>query len=109
MIVAEIDGVKVGLGRITQVENDAGELGGIFVLPEFRGRAVAAHLVEFLLKNNEYSTLFCIPFTHLEMFYRRFGFLSVDSTKPIPKKIAQKMNWCANTYESPVVLLSRSS
>lgn len=108
MVVAEIDGVKAGLGRITQVENDAGELGGIFVLPEFRGHSIATHLVEFLLKNSAYPKLFCIPFVHLEKFYKRFGFLPVDPTMPVPQKIAQKMSWCGNTYESSVVLLSRS-
>jgi len=106
-VVAEIDGAKVGLGRLVQVEKDAAELGGLFVLPEHRGHSIAANLVEFLLKNNTYPTLFCVPFTHLEMFYRRFGFLPTDPTMFVPEKITKKLQWCAGTYESDVVLLRR--
>lgn len=112
IVVAEIDGVKAGLGRITQVDNDAGELGGIFVLPEFRGRSIATGIVEFLLQHSDYPNLFCVPFTHLAMFYQRFGFLPVvlpaASTVAIPQKIVDKNNFCARTYETPTVLLYRS-
>jgi GNAT superfamily N-acetyltransferase len=104
-VVAEIDGVKAGLGRIVQVDLVSGELGGMFVLPEFRGHSIATRLVEFLLEYNEYPNLFCVPFKHLEMFYQRFGFLPVDPSLSLPSKIAQKTSWCKTTYKTPVTVL----
>ena len=109
IVVAEVDGVKAGLGRITEVENDAAELGGIFVLPEFRGQSVASHVVDFLSKHSKHPKLFCIPFVHLETFYQRFGFSPIDPTITVPQKIIQKMNWCGTAYETPMVLLCRSN
>ncbi|PRC92486.1 GNAT family N-acetyltransferase [Solimicrobium silvestre] len=105
--IAEINGVKAGLGRLCAVDNKAGELGGMFVLPDFRGHAIAANIVDFLLKNSNYSTLYCLAFAHLEVFYKRFGFLPVDETKSVPKEVTDKFLWCRDTYDSSVLLMCR--
>jgi GNAT superfamily N-acetyltransferase len=42
--VAEHDGIKAGLGRITQVQERVGELGGMIVLPAYRGQSIASHI-----------------------------------------------------------------
>jgi N-acetylglutamate synthase-like GNAT family acetyltransferase len=107
--VAELNGIKAGLGRVTAVNDGIGELGGMVVLPEFRGQAIAAKIVEFLLSNCGISSLYCIPFSHLQKFYRRFGFLPVDQTISVPMVVAEKYTWCHRTYDTPVALLYRQT
>lgn len=107
--VAEADGRRVGLGRIVPISNDVGELGGMYVIPDYRGHSVARHLVSFLLERSGHRQLFCIPFLHLEPFYAEFGFERAAAELEVPAPIAQKLEWCARQYPNPVVLLVRSA
>lgn len=65
--IAEIDAIKAGLGRLVKIEEGFWELGGIYVLEEYRNQKVASRIIEFLLKSPaiEACDIFCIPFTHL--------------------------------------------
>jgi len=107
--VAEVDNVKVGLGRLVPVDGTTGELGGIYVLPAFRGRKVAYSIVNFLLQHSPYQQLFCIPFAHLEGFYQGFGFHPVSDKAAVPCVVAEKVNWCAKEYPASVNLLLREA
>ena len=104
---AEVDNVKAGLGRLVPIDAGCGELGGIFVLPAFRGGGVANAVVSFLLENSRYRTLFCIPYAKLDAFYRGFGFRSVAAGTAVPDVVSEKLNWCAKQYSDPVCLLVR--
>lgn len=105
--VAEIDGVKAGLGRLIRIDAQTGELGGIYALPAFRGQGVARAVVGYLLEQSPYPRLFCIPFKHLEGFYRGFGFSPVPQDLAIPKAVSSKMCWCTSEYDAGVALLVR--
>lgn len=105
--VAEVDGRRAGLGRLVPVEEGIGELGGIYVLPDFRGQGLAREIVAFLVRESPYRQLFCIPFAHLEGFYRGFGFEPVGAGTPVPRELAAKVAWCAGEYPDPVALLLR--
>ena len=105
--VAEVNGVKAGLGRLVNVDGSSGELGGMYVLPAFRGRKVANAIVSFLLQRSPYRRLFCIPFAHLGGFYRGFGFQPVSAGTPVPGAVSEKVNWCAKEYPAAVTLLLR--
>jgi len=105
--VAEVDGEKAGLGRIVPVDATTGELGGMYVLPAFRGRKLAGAIVAYLLRHSPYRQLFCIPLAHLEGFYAGFGFLPVPAGTPVPRAVAEKVNWCTKEYPAPVRLLLR--
>lgn len=105
--VAEIDGVKAGLGRLVPVDETSGELGGMYVLPEFRGRQVAGAIVAYLLQHSPYRQLFCIPFSHLEGFYRGFEFQPVSAGSAVPGAVAGKLDWCTQEYAAAVNLLVR--
>lgn len=109
IVVAEVHGQRAGLGRIVAVDDVSGELGGIYVLPEFRGQAIARSIVTFLLERATCSRIYCIPFKHLESFYMSCGFAPVAKGTTVPASIAEKIEWCAATYPDPVVLLSLSA
>ena len=106
--VACLDGQRVGLGRLVRVADTIGELGGIYVLPGYRGRQVARDVVSFLLAHSPYPTLYCIPFAHLDGFYRGFGFAPASDTSSLPRTIADKVAWCATQYDEPVSVLLRT-
>ena len=109
LVSADMDGKSIGLGRLVPLEDGSAEMGGIHVLPEFRGRAIASRIVEHLVELSPYPRLFCIPFTPLEKFYRRFGF---DTPRPglsLPKEVRDKLAWCEGRYPDPVCLLVRDS
>lgn len=107
VVVAELDGARAGVGRLVPVEAGVGELGGIYVLPQFRGRAVARAIVTWLLDHSPYDRLFCIPFAHLERFYSGFGFAPLAPDVTVPQAIAGKRRWCEERYTEPVRLLAR--
>lgn len=93
--IAEIEGSAAGLGRMVDVDANTQELGGMYVFPEFRKRGVAAAIVSFLLEHRkEGVAVYCLPFEHLQNFYRGFGF--VDATPPAA--LEQKHRWCNTTY-----------
>lgn len=105
--IAEVDGVRAGLGRIVPINDSIAELGGMFVRDHFRGRGVAEKIVHFLLQNNrQYSRIFCLPFTHLSAFYSRFGFEPHLNKSSIPELIRKKHDWCNQQYPQPTLLYS---
>lgn len=108
IVVATLEGVKVGIGRLVAVDANSAELGGIYVLPPYRGQQVARALVNFLLGASHYRRLYCVPFAHLDGFYRGFGFEPVPNDHAIPDSIARKLQWCQCKYASAVTLLVRN-
>ena len=108
VVIAEVDSVRVGLGRLVPIEPGAGELGGIYVLREFRGRSVASLIVRHLVDAGTAVRLYCIPFAPLVPFYQSFGFRPVEAALPVPEAIAEKVRWCQSKYSQPVRLLARS-
>lgn len=105
--VAEVNEFKVGLGRIVSINMSAGELGGMHVLPEHQGKAIAGSIVDFLIENSQFSVLYCIPFAHLVHFYQRHGFSEVAVTDHVPENVVVKFNWCKEYYPEPVILMHR--
>lgn len=105
LVVAEVDGARVGLGRLVPLAPGAAELGGIYVLPEYRGRAIARRIVDHLVATSPYPRLFCIPFTPLERFYRSCGFGTPRPDLEIPQAARAKVSWCEGRYPDPVCLL----
>ena len=105
--VAEVDGVKVGLGRLVAVDALTGELGGMYVAPAFRGSKIADKIVAFLLQQSPYQQLFCIPFSRVANIYMRFGFREVLIDVLVPTGVAHKLAWCKNEYPESVSLLLR--
>src|SRR5947209_18424783 len=72
--IAEWQDARAGLGRVVSF-GDSAELGGMYVLEPFRGRGAAEAIVRFLLEHRDPTrTLYCLPFAHLEGFYRKLGF-----------------------------------
>ncbi|MGF2714430.1 acetyltransferase [Bacillus mycoides] len=97
-----------GIGRLVQIDEDTIELGGIFILPNFRGLQLAGELVSFLVqtaKKLHIQNVYCLPFEELENFYKKYGFTEVDTTQEIVHPIIlKKYNWCLETYDKHVLL-----
>ena len=103
--IAHIDGIKAGLGRIAVVDRNSCELGGMYVVSEFRGKAIARKIVEFLLKYAQKRVIYCIPFEHLLHFYESFGFRKVEDMLLVPRKIKKKLDFTKKAYKEPTSLL----
>ena len=97
-----------GIGRLVQIDEDTIELGGIFILPNFRGLQLAGELVSFLVqtaKKLHIQNVYCLPFEELENFYKNYGFTEVDTTQEVVHPIIlKKYNWCLETYDNHVLL-----
>jgi GNAT superfamily N-acetyltransferase len=108
-LVAEIDGERIGLGRLVAHAPDVLELGGIWTDETARGRGVARAMVEALLARGADAAcsdrLWCIPFAHLSAFYQSFGF--GVSVPPWPPSIAAKVSHCVEEALPDVVVLVR--
>lgn len=51
--LAKIEGVKCGLGRVAYIDENNLELGGMYVLDQFRRMGIAEKVILHLLKNHE--------------------------------------------------------
>jgi len=54
----------VGVGRLVQIDEDRIELGGIFILPKYRGLHLAGEIVAFLVqpaKKSHIQNVYCLP------------------------------------------------
>jgi GNAT superfamily N-acetyltransferase len=108
--IAEVDRVKAGLGRLVRVDETALELGGMYILPEYRGIGLASAIVAFLLENcDRGKQVFCLPFAHLTALYSSFGFRPCTESDHIPEEIRKKHAWCKERYEHPTVLFILSN
>ena len=90
-----------GVGRLVQ-------MGGIFILPQFRGLQLAGELVSFLVetaKKSQIQNVYCLPFEELENFYKKYGYTEVDTTtEAVHPIILKKYNWCLENYDKHVLL-----
>ncbi|OKA29592.1 GNAT family N-acetyltransferase [Bacillus cereus] len=97
-----------GVGRLVQIDEDTLEMGGIYILPQFRGLQLAGELVSFLVetaKNLQVPNVYCLPFEELENFYKKYGYTEVDTTKEVVHPIIlEKYNWCLGHYDKHVLL-----
>ncbi|MED0952518.1 GNAT family N-acetyltransferase [Bacillus mobilis] len=97
-----------GVGRLVQIGEDTIEMGGIFILPQFRGLQLAGELVSFLVETTKklhVQHVYCLPFEELENFYKKYGYTEVDTTKEaVHPIILKKYNWCLDHYDKHVLL-----
>lgn len=98
-----------GVGRIVFLNEEEAEIGGIYILDEFRELSLANELVDYLVKETKKHNLkevYCLPFEELKHFYGRFGFEEFDyEGKQINNRILKKFQWCLDNYEKKVLLL----
>jgi len=105
VLIAEVDGAPAGLGRLVPMAPGERELGGMFVLPGFRGRGVAGTLVRALLDAAAGTRVWCIPWADLAGLYAREGFAAVPDDAPVPQPVRAKLDWCIRHYARPVCLM----
>jgi N-acetylglutamate synthase-like GNAT family acetyltransferase len=109
IVIANVGNRKAGIGRLVRIDDFNAELGGIYVLPDFRRMGVAEEVVGYLCDNNPFKqvTLWCLPFENLGGFYAKFGFTE-HREGPVPKAVRNKLDWCntGGKYDQKVILLS---
>jgi GNAT superfamily N-acetyltransferase len=105
LLVAELDGARVGLGRLVPIGDRAVELGGIWTDQAARGRGVARAIVTALLARAGDADVWCIPFEHLARFYMGLGLAPAPA--PWPAGVADKVADCAARGLAAVVVLAR--
>jgi len=108
IVIAEVDNIKAGIGRLVVIDENNIELGGIYVFQEFRKIGVAGNIVDTLCNDNPFSekTIWCLPFENLKKFYSDFGFANSNISKA-PKEVTKKYEWCKKVYDKKVLLLSK--
>ncbi|MES2739641.1 MAG: GNAT family N-acetyltransferase [Pseudomonadota bacterium] len=105
--VADIAGVPAGLGRVTRLGGDAGELGGMYVFDGFRARGVSGAMLAHLLAHAGVARLYCLPFAHLRRLYEKAGFTLDLGAAAVPDQVRRKHAWCMGHYAEPVLLMYR--
>jgi N-acetylglutamate synthase-like GNAT family acetyltransferase len=105
IVIAEVDGVAAGLGRIVVLADGQGELGGMVVFDQFKGQGIAKKLVAKLQSVSPCARLFCLPFEELEALYMSMGFARVQQGLSLPSHVEQKYDWCNSHYAKAVSLL----
>jgi GNAT superfamily N-acetyltransferase len=106
VLVAEADdGERVGLGRLVPVADGTVELGGIWVDERFRRHGLAATIVKALLGRAAGRRVFCVPFTPLMDYNKRFGFVDAPRDESVPAPILAKLSVCRATFPQGVGLL----
>ncbi len=104
--IAEVEGKRAGLGRLKRIDERTAELGGIYVLPLYRGTGLARTIVSALMGHAQtYETVYCLPYAHLLDFYRSFGFSPIPKEMSVPQEITEKLSFCFSAYDTQVLLL----
>eukprot|EP01122_Echinamoeba_exundans_P003675 TRINITY_DN13751_c0_g1_i1.p1 TRINITY_DN13751_c0_g1~~TRINITY_DN13751_c0_g1_i1.p1 ORF type:complete len:386 (+),score=55.81 TRINITY_DN13751_c0_g1_i1:73-1230(+) len=111
-VVVEVWGRWIGLGRIAGTsELSSREMAGIWVDEEYRNRGIARMIVSRLSASIQKlaptHSIFCVPFSKLDGFYKQFGFYPHDvNASDVPESIRSKFNICATRFaETPCSLL----
>ena len=102
-VVAELDGARVGLGRLVTVGLAAVELGGIWTDESARHRGVARAIVADLIERAAGREIWCVPFEHLVAFYESFGM--TRTPPPWPAAIEEKVDDCVTRGLPPIAVL----
>ena len=76
-VIAEDEGLVIGVGLIKPHRDGSRELASIAVIPERRGQGIARQIIEHLLAQ-ESETLYLTCRSQLESFYARFGFRRIE-------------------------------
>lgn len=108
VLIAEVDGERVGVGRLVDVGDGALELGGMHVEEARRGRGVAKAIVGALVDAAGDKPLWCIPFARVADLYRGFGFVDAGPDARPPAAVVEKLAFCRTRYALSVVLLFRA-
>lgn len=99
-----------GVGRLVILSEDEAEIGGIYILEEFRGLALAHQVVDYLVqeaRDRQLRQVYCLPFEELLPFYEKFGFKPASNhPNSIHPAIAKKHQWCLDNYDKNVLLLA---
>jgi N-acetylglutamate synthase-like GNAT family acetyltransferase len=83
ILAVDARGKVIGCGQIKPHRDGSWELASIAVLPEWRGKGVARHIIEHLLQHNP-GRLYLTCRSQLEPLYRKFGFQAIDFTEMPP-------------------------
>ncbi|PVZ79311.1 GNAT family N-acetyltransferase [Serratia sp. S1B] len=98
-----------GVGRIVYLNDEEVEIGGIYILDEFRGLSLANELVGYLVdaaKQKNLKAVYCLPFENLKTFYQKFGFNEFKhDASQVNEKVLKKHQWCLDNYDKKVLLL----
>jgi N-acetylglutamate synthase-like GNAT family acetyltransferase len=105
VIVADLDGVHAGIGRLVPAGETACELGGMLVFDAFRGRGAARAIIDELLRHADGREVYCIPFADLEPIYTKAGFARRGRDGTLPAHILEKLDWCAREMTRVVILM----
>jgi len=108
IVIAEVNDCPAGLGRLVTIDENTGELGGMYVFEKYRNQGIARAIVQRLLDEGaKYKVVYCLPFDHLKSFYQSFGFKPFSGAEFLPEKIKDKYDWCNQHYLSRVLLLCK--
>ncbi|WP_439741476.1 GNAT family N-acetyltransferase [Bacillus pseudomycoides] len=106
--IVTYNGEYVGLGRLVKIDQSTLEMGGIYILPKFRGYKLAGDLLSFLVdeaKQSNVPNIYCIPFEELAAFYKKYGFKEINTDQEgVHPTVLNKYNWCLQEYDKNVLL-----
>ncbi len=74
IVLASIDEKIIGQGRVVGIDANSGELGGIYVFPGNEGLGIARKVVDFLIKNSDFSMLYYFTLCRVRRLLWLYGF-----------------------------------
>ena len=77
----------------------------MWVEDRHRRHGVAATLVRTLIERAAGRRVYCVPFTPLVDYYKRFGFVDAPSDESVPVPVRAKLDVCRATFPQGVALL----
>lgn len=107
IVIAELKGERVGLGRLITVDPQHGEIGGIYVLEEHRGQGIARQITNHLIEaSKRFEKTFLFSYERSHPHYKKFGFelTPEDEIAAAPQYIVNKLKWCNDEYDEVVLL-----
>jgi N-acetylglutamate synthase-like GNAT family acetyltransferase len=110
-VVAEEDGVIVGVGQVKTHRDRSRELASIAVLPARQGQGIGRSLIETLLAREPGAVLYLTCRRELEGFYQRFGFRTVKRAEypPYFARMVPMINLAMRPFGIRILVMRREA
>ena len=109
-LVAEEDGLTVGVGQVKRHGDGSPELASLAVVPDRQGQGIGSALVRQLMARHEGEFLYLTCRSQLQGYYERFGFRRLQRADfpPYFARLIPTINAIGRLYRMRILVMGRN-
>ncbi|HEY3084695.1 MAG TPA: GNAT family N-acetyltransferase [Candidatus Dormibacteraeota bacterium] len=110
-LIAEADGMVLGIGQVKTHRDGSNELASMVVVPERRSQGIGTALIQRLIADHPNTTLHLTCRRQLGGYYERFGFVRLPASEYTPyfRRLIPIVNFVARLFGEQILVMRRES